>query len=339
MEKQIQAWHEKANKHPLMIDAGLAQELAIADEDGQTRLEAMQLLNKSRNGEIVINLKYMSAFTGRSQMDGVNVQGFKKDGGGRKCIVPHEGNVFVGVDSSGIEPRILSWLSGDNFLNFFKNGEDPYVWFSKYIGQERSVAKTAFIALMYGLGKRGLAENLKAAGVDFLSDSQVAVIHSKFIDAFPKITGGKFKKDGFWQKTFNDALATGRLTLPSGRTLEYKIEQDGLDDFGRAKYAYIDSFGRNLFWFGKAVNNLVQATARNVFFWQVSKMVEALDGIADICFTVHDEVLFECQEEVSEVVAKVLGKFAAASPEWCPHENLFCGKVKIGRNYGEMEKR
>lgn len=93
----------------------------------------------------------------------------------RHCFVPEDGNAFVVADFSGMELRLAAALSGDPVMvQAFRDGADLHkltatkaysVALDQVTKEQRSDAKTANFAILYGAGGRGLeARGLVAAG-------------------------------------------------------------------------------------------------------------------------------------------------------------------------------
>ena len=68
----------------------------------------------------------------------------------RPVVVADEGHVFVRADLGQIEPRVLAAVSGDPSLCRATQDDDLYAPVAKRLGVERSVAKIAVLAAMYG---------------------------------------------------------------------------------------------------------------------------------------------------------------------------------------------
>lgn len=335
MEKDIISWHKKIENHKIKINEDICLNAYVSGDKMDT-LTASQISNASKNGEINIVMKYYAAETGRSTTTGINIQGLKKGSAGRKSIEPHKGNIFLKVDSKTIEPRVLAWLSNEEkLLNIFNKKGDIYESFGKTLGIGREQGKTAFLSSMYGQGKNGIMSLFKEFGIE-ITEEKAKKIRNTFVSEYQKITGGFKKQNGLWQKSFDCVLKNSCLKLPSGRFIVYKPKKAGTDKWNNTKWANIEERGETNLWYGRTVNNLVQGTARDVFFWQVSLMVKALDGIADICWTVHDDAVFECEEKNKDIVKKVLTKCSSMSPAWCPHKELFVGSVTSGYSFNDL---
>lgn len=335
MEKDIISWHEAINNHKIKINEDVCLK-CFMDGDKQDILTARQVSNASKDGELEISMRYYASETGRSTTTGVNIQGLKKGCAGRKAIVPHKDNVFVKVDSSSIEPRCLAVLSKEkSLIDTLQNGGDIYEDFGNLIGLSRSEGKIAFLASMYGQGKKGIIGLFNTFGKT-LSEEKATNIKYNFIKKYTNITGGYKREGGLWQIVFDSLLENSFILLPSGRYINYKPIYCGVNEQGIKQYKNIEYGKQTNLWFGRAINNYVQGTARDVFFWQVSQMVKALKGIADICWTVHDDAVFECKKEHEEITKKVLAVCSSMSPNWLGFDKIFKGKVTSGFSYDEL---
>lgn len=338
LEKEIISWHEKVNNHKIHVDTDICRN-AFLNGNKIDILTARQVANASVGEELKIEMNYYAAETGRSTTTGVNIQGLKKGSAGRKAIVPHKGNIFVKVDSSSIEPRCLALLSEEkSLINMFKRGIDVYEDFGKSVGLGRAEGKVAFLASMYGQGNSGIISLFNSFGKEIDLDTAKKIRYS-FIKKYPRITGGYDRKNGLWQKVFDELVKTSRIALPSGRVINYRPQYKGKGKYGESDYVNLENGHETRLWFGRAVNNLVQGTARDIFFYQVSKMVIALDGIANICWTVHDDAVFECKEKDKDKVAGVLRLFSCETPHWFNEEytNMFVGKISYGYSYNDLK--
>ena len=337
MERDIMAWHKLVNNHTVLVDDTYCAEsfACCGKTDG---MSLRQVCNASRDGELQVKMNYYASDTGRSTTTGVNVQGLKKGSAGRRAIIARPGRVFIKVDSSSIEPRCLALVANEKvLLDKIQSGVDIYEDFGRSVGLDREHGKIAFLASMYGQGANGIIRLFESFGKRLTVDQALRVRYG-FIKKYENITGVLKKIVGLWQESLGRVIADSALKLPSGRYINFKPIFKGRGTYGTPEYENIGPFGHHEhLWFGRTVNNLIQGTARDVFFYQVSSMVKALDGIADICWTVHDDALFECDEENVEKVKDILILCASRTPDWLPSGRWFCGKVSVGKNYGEMK--
>lgn len=336
-EEDIIHWHEEVCEHTIHVDEGICQS-AFVNGGKMDILTARQVLNASKGGELKIDMNYYAAETGRSTTTGVNIQGLKKGSAGRKAIIPHEGNIFVKVDSSSIDPRCIAWAAGESkLLKMFEQGKDIYEDFGKSLNLSRKEGKTAFLAAMYGQGAKGIVSLFKMYGQEIDEETALS-IRRNFIKKYKMITGGYSRKGGLWQRVFNDLLKNSYIQLPSGRVINYKPIYKGVGEWGQPLYANLEGGKETNLWFGRAVNNLVQGIARDVFFWQVSEMVKSLVGEAKLCWTVHDDAVFECAIEDKDIVSETLTFWSSKAPSWINEKEpvVFLGKVSSGYSYNDL---
>lgn len=109
------------------------------------------------------------------------------------------------------------------------------------------------------------------------------------------------------------------IRLPSGRSLSYVKPKIELNQFGNESVTYegtgiakkwerIESYGP------KFVENIVQAISRDILAFALKSQRHLF-----ICGHVHDEIIFECPQEVSLMdVCREMGK----SPRWINDINL-----------------
>ncbi len=139
-----------------------------------TYVETLPQLVDKKTGRIHTSYNQAVASTGRLSSNNPNLQNIPvRDERGReirKAFVPEEGNIFLSVDYSQIELRLMAHLSGDrNMIDDFLSGNDIHAaTASKIFGVEikdvtremRSRAKTANFGIIYGISSFGLSERL-----------------------------------------------------------------------------------------------------------------------------------------------------------------------------------
>ncbi|HEU5319718.1 MAG TPA: DNA polymerase, partial [Methylomirabilota bacterium] len=79
----------------------------------------------------------------------------------RSAIAAHPGHVFVRADLGQIEPRVLAAVSGDHSFAAATRADDLYAPVAASLGVERSVAKVAVLAAMYGQRSGAAGEALR----------------------------------------------------------------------------------------------------------------------------------------------------------------------------------
>ncbi len=159
------------NRHPIVKEIlqyrGLKKLLS-------TYIDALPELVNRRTGKIHTSYNQTVTATGRLSSSNPNLQNIPiRDEDGkevRKAFVPDNGNLFLSVDYSQIELRIMAHLSGDrNMIDDFRSGYDIHAAtaakvYKKSIDEvtkdERRKAKVANFGIIYGISVFGLAERM-----------------------------------------------------------------------------------------------------------------------------------------------------------------------------------
>ena len=159
------------NRHPVVKNIlqyrGLKKLLS-------TYIDALPELVNTKTGKIHTSYNQTVTATGRLSSSNPNLQNIPiRDEDGkevRKAFVPDAGCLFLSVDYSQIELRIMAHLSGDtNMIEDFRSGYDIHAAtaakvYKKPIGEvtkdERRKAKVANFGIIYGISVFGLAERM-----------------------------------------------------------------------------------------------------------------------------------------------------------------------------------
>ena len=159
------------NRHPIVKNIlqyrGLKKLLS-------TYVDALPELVNPRTGKIHTSYNQTVTATGRLSSSNPNLQNIPiRDEDGkevRKAFVPDDGCLFLSVDYSQIELRIMAHLSGDkNMIEDFRSGYDIHAAtaakvYKKPIEEvtkdERRKAKVANFGIIYGISVFGLAERM-----------------------------------------------------------------------------------------------------------------------------------------------------------------------------------
>ena len=159
------------NRHPIVKEIlqyrGLKKLLS-------TYIDALPEIVNPRTGKIHTSYNQTVTATGRLSSSNPNLQNIPiRDEDGkevRKAFVPDEDCLFLSVDYSQIELRIMAHLSGDrNMIEDFRSGYDIHAAtaakvYKKPIDEvtkdERRKAKVANFGIIYGISVFGLAERM-----------------------------------------------------------------------------------------------------------------------------------------------------------------------------------
>ena len=239
----------------------------------------------------------------------------------RGAVRASKGNVLVVRDFAQIEARVLAWLARDREkVALFASGADVYkhaassiymVSADKITDEQRFVGKTAELALGYGGGKAAFAKMAENLGAP-VSEKQAEAIKGRWRATNPHTVT-------FWDRMENYFAGHARgqflkVVLKSGRPLVYfrpRYTQEGCSYQGVDTYTR--RWQRTKTYGGKLVENVVQATARDLLGQAILKLHEM--G-APIIFHVHDEIVLECPEAEAEDWQEKMAEVMDTPPKW-----------------------
>ena len=193
----------------------------------------------------------------------------------RPILMADPGHVLVNLDFKQAEPRVAAGLSGDANLSrdldagLYESlaarlwGED-----ARGVEEQRDRAKTALLAILYGMSAGSLARELDIPVTDARSHIDA------LWDSYPRL------------RAYRDALQTAERAgtqelLPSGRPV------------AAAKGPYA------------VLNARVQAVAADLLYAGVSRVAAEL-GDAALWLSIHDEVVVQVADAESERARRVL---------------------------------
>lgn len=252
----------------------------------------------------------------------------------RTALIAKDGAEFYVSDFSAIEARVIAWFAGEKWRLevFATHGKIYEASASQMFGipiEEvdkglRQKGKIAELALGYQ-GGPGALKQMGALNMG-LEEGELQGLVDDWRRANPNIV--QFWKDV--QRAATKALKTRRpiklgklsfnyrkgfllIKLPSGRNLAYaraKVESgdygDKISYEGQGDKAY---FTKQETYGGKLVENIVQATARDILAEALLRIEEAGH---DVVFHVHDEAIIEGSGMTIEEVNNLM----AQAPEW-----------------------
>ena len=204
-----------------------------------------------------------------------------------------EGSLFLAVDYSQIELRLLAHLSGDEHLvRAFNEGEDFHaetaarvfgVPVEEVTPTMRSRAKAVNFGIVYGQQAYGLSQSLH------ISMAEAREMIDRYYEAYPGVRAfldrvvADAKRDGFAQTMFGR-----RRHIP-----ELKSKNPQLRGFGERT----------------AMNHPMQGTAADIIkiaMARVSERLEAEGFAAHMILQVHDELDFECPVDEVDALTKMV---------------------------------
>ena len=254
----------------------------------------------------------------------------------RSALIPSDGHEFIVSDFSAIEARVIAWLAGETWvLDTFREGHDIYKatanqmfhlgGVDKVDKAMRQRGKVATLALGYQ-GGTGALQAMGALKMGIKEDELQGLVNA-WRKANPNIVK-------FWRRVeaaAKRALEFGAkvslrgtgisfyvrdtflmIGLPNGRSIAYanatledgRIRYEG-KSMTSSTFQKLDTYG------GKLVENIVQATARDV----LAESMLRLEKLGyKIVAHVHDEVILDVPKGVTNI--DEINAQMAINPEW-----------------------
>lgn len=267
----------------------------------------------------------------------------------RGALVAASGKKLIIADLSNIEGRVLAWMAGEQWkIEAFKaydrgDGADLYKVTAGRIlnkdpfevtkSERQTQGKVPELAGGYG---GGLGAYRKMGGEVFnaMDDDTIMGIVKAWRDAHPATKRFWYAVEGAARSAVRnkgesfdvrglvrfdcvqgpDAVDYVRCRLPSGRFLCYRSMH--IDDGGKLRYEGMNQYTRKWelleTYYGKLVENIVQAVARDVF---MTGMRRAEENDYPVVLRVHDELVCEVPDR-AEYTDTVLAGMMSVNPSW-----------------------
>ena len=209
----------------------------------------------------------------------------------RKAFLPQH-DVFLSIDYSQIELRILAHLSGDEeLIKAFNNDQDIHTKVAADIfdisedqvtKNQRRTAKAVIFGIVYGISGYGLGENLE------LKPSEAKKCIDKYLSLYPKV-------DEYMKHNIKYAYENGYVKTMFNR-------KRVIDELTNSNYMIRQSGER------MALNTPIQGTASDIMKMAMIKVYEEMNKHnfkSKIVMQVHDELIFDCYSDELDEVIKV----------------------------------
>jgi DNA polymerase I len=323
-------------------DAKVLQQLAIEHPIADRIIEYRELTKLrgtyidgllkliSDEGRIHSTLQQTRAATGRLSSDSPNLQNIpvRTEMGVRirDAFTASEGRLLVIADYSQIELRILAHMTGEPALvESFVQGEDIHtrtasevfdVRMESVTLELRRRAKMVNFGILYGISGFGLATRLGN-----VHPAEAERYIQRYFERHPRVTE-------FMRETLEEAEKNGRRdgTEPYVTTL-----------FGRRRYVKeLRDSNKNVRKLGEriAFNARVQGTAADIIKVAMVDLQPRLPSLgADIIMQVHDELVFDVDEDCVEEVADLAVERMIAAYDLRPPLEV---EAKVGERWGRV---
>lgn len=256
----------------------------------------------------------------------------------RTAFIPKAGYSFYVADFSAVEARVIAWLSGETWRQeAFAQNKDIYCESASQMfgvpvvkhginGELRQKGKIAELALGYG----GSVGALKAMGATKmgLTEDELPSLVTMWREASPNIVQFWWDVDQAAKNCIRTHLHTNThgmnfsyqgnclfIQLRSGRRLCYPQPKIGLNRFGSESITFmgintVKKWGRIETYGAKLVENIVQATSRDLLAWAMFRLEKA--GYPSVIH-IHDETVIEASKgkSLDEIIA-----IMTETPSW-----------------------
>ena len=242
----------------------------------------------------------------------------------RNMFVAAPGYVLLSADYSQLELRMMAHLSGDDSLQRALMGsQDVFkVMASDWLGiplaqltdQHRQQAKSICYGLMYGMGTKSFAAQLK------ISESEASDLVETFKNCYPGVKS-------FMSDTIEFCKRRGFVVTISGR----KRFLPAIHSVDKSTQSQAER---------QAVNTVIQGSAADLIKMAMINIDHHFrkvdDSLTRLVLQLHDELLYECVESRVDEVAKVVShKMSTALKET---KIYFPVKLKTGCSWGRLHK-
>lgn len=275
----------------------------------------------------------------------------------RHALMPEAGHSFVIGDWTGIEARVLPWLSksigGDAKLEKIDSGVDVYMEAASAIGTEnRSVGKVMELACGYEGGVNAFKVFAKSYGVVMLEhDIKKAIkvwrkLNSWVVEFWHTLEAAALRAvqnprttqwAGRIRYMFEPSLIEGTLLciLPDDSVLQYTKVKVTTNKFDKLQISALKAsvkmksddyeWPRETLYGGQLAGHCAQGTA-------AALLRDLISRVDNICAHVHDEVIISTPTNTADDVKMALTKAMTTAPEWAESLPL-AAKIDIAERY------
>jgi len=262
-----------------------------------TYIDSLPQLVNPKTGKVHTSFNQTVTATGRLSSTNPNLQNIPiRDAQGkeiRKAFIPDADSVFLSVDYSQIELRIMAHLSGDtNMLEAFNSGHDIHtataakiykIPLEEVTSDMRRKAKTANFGIIYGISIFGLSDRLS------IPRGEAKELIDGYFATYPSV-----KK--YMDASIQRAKEMGYVETLLGR-------KRFLPDIN-SQNSIVRGFAER-----NAINAPIQGTAADIIkiaMVRIQKRLEQETLQAKMTMQVHDELNFTVPNSEIEVVKKVV---------------------------------
>jgi uracil-DNA glycosylase family 4 len=269
------------------------------------------------NDRVHTHFRPWGTISGRLSASSPNLLNIPKESQFRQMFIPSDGCVFINADYAQAELLVLAYLCQDPNLINDVNSSDLH---SKVViglmgispddpnfSTQRKIAKNINFGKVYGAGPKKLVEQLKYSAKIDITLEEAKMYHSKWDMMYPGVSKWVFEQQNKWREDKEIVSIFGRkLRFPDLthlRTIpgqndnfnEQESKRDRIAINFPPQSAVGDVTNRSLYFIDDALEKIYGK-------WEPKTCME---GPAPI-LSVHDEVLIETPEDITEKIAKLV---------------------------------
>lgn len=309
------------------VDHPLAKELLEYRDKKKAKEALYEWCGACYDGRIHPSFSQLGARTGRFSCSHPNLQNVRKDKEFRKLFAAPEGYMLVDCDLSGIELRIMAWLSEDpTMVKAYNENLDLHrITAAAVLGKpadtitkaERQMAKAINFGLIYGMGAGRFQSYAKDTYNVELTEDEAKKAKRVFFRTYPKIFDyhARIQKMGSSPETYY---------LPEGEKQMIVVRCAS----GRARI-----FDPKEFAFTRAVNHPDQGTGADMIKEAMTRLYR--DTNYKIILTVHDEIMLEVPEDEAETAKEVLRNIMIAAGSKFISPIVVDAEANVGKTWAD----
>lgn len=281
----------------------------------------LKLSRGDKEGRIHTSFVQTGTATGRLSSKNPNLQNIptrtKLGAKIREAFIAPKGKKLIGIDYSQIELRLLAHFTQDKFLvEAFKSDKDIHrqtavaLFGEDEADAKRDVAKTVNFGLLYGMGQKKLSETLG------ITTKEAKEIIEKYFNSFPSVRA-------YFRQIVEDSKEIGYV--------ETLLRRRRYFDYKNASPMFKAAYER------ESVNTVFQGSASDLIKLSMNKIHKVIEDEklnAKMLLQIHDELIFEVNEDEAEALGKRFKEIMQSIMEL----NIpLKASMNIGDNWSELK--
>lgn len=254
--------------------------------------------------------------TGRLSSSDPNMQNIPRDKTIKNIFVAPKGKVFVQLDYSQAELRVLAVLSDDKWLKqVYYDGKDLHdavsieMFGPNFTKEQRVRAKGINFGIAYGRGAASLAGEFR------ISMSEANKLIDKWFKPMPKV------------KVFLNDWKNRPLQGKECKTVFNRIRK------------YIITYDNKTHVQNESVNFPIQSTASDLTLFSLIEISKRIKGLGNIVITVHDSIIIETTTLNAPKVRDIAVEVMRDIPKLFLKTDVpFKADAEIGYKWGALQK-